>query len=135
LDIATLHWFDPLVADNWYFFPIKNILSTKGGTAVLSRYRWSLGSCLINLFPDIGLERENFGPKHFPILKINRVRQYLKKIADSKGFYVFDFAKWNQVSLQDILVDKEGRWVLRQFGGSLQRSLSVIGYPTRMANL
>jgi len=53
--------FDPLLAENWYSESLLKIKSMKKGIQrVMSYHNWSWKTALLDLFPNIGLERSKF---------------------------------------------------------------------------
>lgn len=56
-DIAETLGFDPLIAQNWYSVPHSSIFAHKYSTTMLRHYQGNFGNALMDVFPDIGLER------------------------------------------------------------------------------
>eukprot|EP00026_Physarum_polycephalum_P003234 Phypoly_transcript_03244.p1 GENE.Phypoly_transcript_03244~~Phypoly_transcript_03244.p1 ORF type:complete len:742 (+),score=88.29 Phypoly_transcript_03244:221-2446(+) len=52
--------FDPLVPENWYYQSRDKILAIKDARKILRKHNSSLSKALVDLFPNIGLERSKF---------------------------------------------------------------------------
>jgi len=127
LDLARLRNFDPSLAQKWYPLSATYVMGQKGGTSVLNRYNWSIGSALVTLFPDIGLDRKKFErPAKVPVLRSERIRQFMNRIAKKKGIDALESENWYNVATDDIAAEKEGRWLLGQFGGSFKRAIMSV---------
>eukprot|EP00026_Physarum_polycephalum_P003664 Phypoly_transcript_03677.p1 GENE.Phypoly_transcript_03677~~Phypoly_transcript_03677.p1 ORF type:complete len:748 (+),score=79.94 Phypoly_transcript_03677:247-2244(+) len=60
VDYAQANGFDPYDGSNWYTISIGSIMRAKGGVRVLAYHDRNLSKALLDLFPDIGLERSKF---------------------------------------------------------------------------
>eukprot|EP00026_Physarum_polycephalum_P002883 Phypoly_transcript_02892.p1 GENE.Phypoly_transcript_02892~~Phypoly_transcript_02892.p1 ORF type:complete len:806 (+),score=69.97 Phypoly_transcript_02892:73-2490(+) len=59
-NFAKRHKFDPLVPANWYSQSKEMILSVSRLRRVVTMYNGSMSAALLDLFPDIGLEKSKF---------------------------------------------------------------------------
>jgi len=60
-NLARVNSFDPLEPDNWYLLRREDIQIVPGAQSIL-QYHESYAKALIELFPEIGLEKSKFPP-------------------------------------------------------------------------
>eukprot|EP00026_Physarum_polycephalum_P004563 Phypoly_transcript_04585.p1 GENE.Phypoly_transcript_04585~~Phypoly_transcript_04585.p1 ORF type:complete len:613 (+),score=60.02 Phypoly_transcript_04585:74-1840(+) len=85
-EYARRNGFDPLTAENWYERSLNKILKDKGGHGVAAHYGFNLQKALIDLFPDIGLDRSKFKTFYNNLNSAEARRQFLEKFASDNGF-------------------------------------------------
>eukprot|EP00026_Physarum_polycephalum_P002270 Phypoly_transcript_02276.p1 GENE.Phypoly_transcript_02276~~Phypoly_transcript_02276.p1 ORF type:complete len:794 (+),score=74.23 Phypoly_transcript_02276:119-2500(+) len=117
---AKLHGFDPLNPVNWYMQPKNRILATKGVRGVLWYHGNSIAQALLDLFPEIGLEKEKLD--RFLWKKINR-RLFFEKYAKSKGFDPLNSENWYHQSKNKIKALKGATSVLWYHSNSVSKAL------------
>jgi len=90
--IAKKQGFDPLVAENWYLPENRKFcFANKDLQSVLRFHSSSLAQALTDLFPGIGFDKSQFGPKWSTAS--NR-RKYLENFAAENGFDPFSAQDW-----------------------------------------
>eukprot|EP00026_Physarum_polycephalum_P003118 Phypoly_transcript_03127.p1 GENE.Phypoly_transcript_03127~~Phypoly_transcript_03127.p1 ORF type:complete len:674 (+),score=87.16 Phypoly_transcript_03127:242-2263(+) len=125
-NFAKKNHFNPFQAENWY--PLLNSVSAeKGANHVVHFHRKSVGQALLDLFPDIGLDKSkltdlpsDFGSWH----TVESRRQFLENYARSQGFDPQNPEPWYSQNKLKILSIKGGSTVLGYHGDSLLRALT-----------
>jgi hypothetical protein len=103
---AKIHGFDPEIPENWYQQPKEKILSFAGARSVLRHYKDSIPKALVNIFPDIGLDRAKFtGDTH-------RQRVFFENYAKGKGFDFKIPDNWYRETTQEIMSTKGALGIL-----------------------
>eukprot|EP00026_Physarum_polycephalum_P003078 Phypoly_transcript_03087.p1 GENE.Phypoly_transcript_03087~~Phypoly_transcript_03087.p1 ORF type:complete len:857 (-),score=123.40 Phypoly_transcript_03087:4-2394(-) len=115
--------FDPLNPNNWYSQPLDNILATKGSRGVLLYHKFSVPRALIDLFPNIGLERSKFGVwRSFWDKYINR-RQFFVNYAIKYRFDPLNPENWYKQPRSRLLSFSGMQMVIRHHGQSISKAL------------
>jgi len=118
---------DPLVANNWYRLASKQVLEKKGGGSVLKHHSQSHPQALIDLYPEIGLEKEKFHKLAISAEPRDR-RNFFDVFAYDTGFDPLVVSNWYSVSYNDVVLKKLGAGVLEHYNGSHIRAL-IDCYP------
>eukprot|EP00026_Physarum_polycephalum_P001576 Phypoly_transcript_01578.p1 GENE.Phypoly_transcript_01578~~Phypoly_transcript_01578.p1 ORF type:complete len:1027 (+),score=73.79 Phypoly_transcript_01578:436-3081(+) len=130
-EFAVQKSFDPLLPSNWYSVLPNSILQKKGGGSVLYYYDGSLSVALADLYPDIGLNHNQFqfllNRKLRPFSKTAR-RKFFDTLALSCGFEPLVAANWYNVDPSVIRKAKDGASILKYYRGSITRALQDL-YP------
>jgi len=64
--------FDPLIAENWYSFPLTSVLDDKATRSMLHQsYNGKLATALLHLFPEIGFSVSKFKAMHGAVHRRN----------------------------------------------------------------
>eukprot|EP00026_Physarum_polycephalum_P001524 Phypoly_transcript_01526.p1 GENE.Phypoly_transcript_01526~~Phypoly_transcript_01526.p1 ORF type:complete len:780 (-),score=98.01 Phypoly_transcript_01526:986-3034(-) len=120
-DFAKNHRFDPLKPENWYKQTKEKLKTTKGAYGVLSYHKLSISQALIDLFPNIGLEKSRFHAKNAWHEEKNR-RGFFEEFAHSMGFDPLHADKW--YSQYSALTTIKGIYsVIQHHGYSISKSL------------
>eukprot|EP00026_Physarum_polycephalum_P001538 Phypoly_transcript_01540.p1 GENE.Phypoly_transcript_01540~~Phypoly_transcript_01540.p1 ORF type:complete len:1069 (+),score=95.14 Phypoly_transcript_01540:45-3251(+) len=83
-EYAKANGFDPLTATNWYRQSRERIMAVQGAHSVLNYHR-TLSQALVDLFPDIGLEKSKLWDR-FSWSNVENRRAFFKKYAEENGF-------------------------------------------------
>jgi len=118
---AEEHGFDPLVAKNWYPVTLEMILPRKGSSTVLSYHGGTLKKSLLELFPDIGLEKAKFNAYGRWVNPSNR-REFFDNYAKENGFDALFPENWYSQSPR-MIRQAGGAPVMSYHGGSVARTL------------
>eukprot|EP00026_Physarum_polycephalum_P001342 Phypoly_transcript_01343.p1 GENE.Phypoly_transcript_01343~~Phypoly_transcript_01343.p1 ORF type:complete len:974 (+),score=101.70 Phypoly_transcript_01343:154-3075(+) len=127
IEFAREKRFDPLVAQNWYSVTKQAFMAFKGSCSALLHYNNNLGKALIQLFPNIGLEKDRFqvSPSSY-WTEVTHRRAYLDDIAQKKGFDPLVPENWYKRS--ELANDKAITALLHKYQGSWIKALQHI-YP------
>eukprot|EP00026_Physarum_polycephalum_P004013 Phypoly_transcript_04030.p1 GENE.Phypoly_transcript_04030~~Phypoly_transcript_04030.p1 ORF type:complete len:625 (+),score=47.65 Phypoly_transcript_04030:223-2097(+) len=135
--------FDPLVPANWYSVRYKSVLEFKEFTqAALAHYNGSFVKCLLDVFPDIGLNEHLFlylqkGYWHNVGNRINLFNSF----ANQNNFDPLLPHNWYGVSAEDIRSFKGFKSMLRYYEGSVVQALvhlfpniglHIDGFPSKL---
>eukprot|EP00026_Physarum_polycephalum_P011168 Phypoly_transcript_11369.p1 GENE.Phypoly_transcript_11369~~Phypoly_transcript_11369.p1 ORF type:complete len:392 (+),score=44.19 Phypoly_transcript_11369:39-1178(+) len=118
---ARQHRFDPLNAENWYSQSKKKITATLGAYRVLMYHRNSISRALIDLFPEIGLDKSKFWNANWrdPTTR----RRFLEKYAKEHGFNPAVPENWYMQKRKDILAKKGALRLIRLYNGNISKVL------------
>eukprot|EP00026_Physarum_polycephalum_P001556 Phypoly_transcript_01558.p2 GENE.Phypoly_transcript_01558~~Phypoly_transcript_01558.p2 ORF type:complete len:464 (+),score=75.56 Phypoly_transcript_01558:1715-3106(+) len=127
-DYAKSRGFDPLEPLNWYNIPKDNFLAERGGMQVLSVYGGSVMNALLDVFPDIGLVKDEFPvpPGHWADPK--NQKEFFDTFARNNSFDPLVAASWYSAPLDKFQSMKGYSSILHHFGGSILNGLLKI-YP------
>jgi len=116
----------------WYSTTHKEIICAKGGRAVLSYYNGSHTTALMEVYPELVLNKEKFfQSKGIMVWKTpDQRRKFFDDFAKSKQFNPLDAEKWYITTLRDI-TSAGGRGVLKYYEGSHVKALIKL-YPELM---
>eukprot|EP00026_Physarum_polycephalum_P000503 Phypoly_transcript_00504.p2 GENE.Phypoly_transcript_00504~~Phypoly_transcript_00504.p2 ORF type:complete len:477 (+),score=71.61 Phypoly_transcript_00504:1867-3297(+) len=95
-DFAKRNLFDPHIANNWYRLSKAKLMTEKGAKQVLSYHNGSLYEALMNLFPNIGLQKSKFSASDLSDLR-KRQKQFLLDYAASHNFDPNNAENWYSV--------------------------------------
>eukprot|EP00026_Physarum_polycephalum_P002957 Phypoly_transcript_02966.p1 GENE.Phypoly_transcript_02966~~Phypoly_transcript_02966.p1 ORF type:complete len:695 (+),score=87.59 Phypoly_transcript_02966:171-2087(+) len=110
--------FDPLVAENWYSQSKTMILSRKGQSSVLNRYNGSMTDALLDLFPEIGLEKAKFRRNNLNYwADVKRRRAFFDEFASENNFDPLIANNWYNVTLSQLSAKKFFGAVLHYYRG------------------
>eukprot|EP00026_Physarum_polycephalum_P002627 Phypoly_transcript_02635.p1 GENE.Phypoly_transcript_02635~~Phypoly_transcript_02635.p1 ORF type:complete len:741 (+),score=93.71 Phypoly_transcript_02635:157-2379(+) len=84
-DYAKMIGFDPQKAAHWYEQPMSLIMSTKGASNVIYYHQKSLTQALLDLFPNINLDKTKLWGNKLWNNKLMR-RKFFENYARTKGF-------------------------------------------------
>eukprot|EP00026_Physarum_polycephalum_P001724 Phypoly_transcript_01726.p1 GENE.Phypoly_transcript_01726~~Phypoly_transcript_01726.p1 ORF type:complete len:978 (+),score=124.21 Phypoly_transcript_01726:128-3061(+) len=115
---AKENGFNPLVAHNWYLQTREKIMSSKGAHSVVYHHNNSVSQALIDLFPDIGLDKMKFWAKS----ATNR-RSFFEKFAQANGFSPLNPEAWYNASITSIMSSQEASSVIYYHKNSLSLAL------------
>eukprot|EP00026_Physarum_polycephalum_P001397 Phypoly_transcript_01398.p1 GENE.Phypoly_transcript_01398~~Phypoly_transcript_01398.p1 ORF type:complete len:808 (+),score=111.44 Phypoly_transcript_01398:465-2888(+) len=121
-EYAKENKFDPLVPENWYTQPRKRIHSKKGADRVLAYHNHSVPTALLDLFPDIGLDKSKFQRMHQWGDESNR-RHFFERYAAQKGFDHRNPCAWYSQARKDIESLPGARRVLFYHNYSVTKAL------------
>jgi len=127
-DFATSLNFNPNKAENWYSIKKKDILLEGGGSILNTYYNGSHIRALIDLYPELTLQKEKFvnytdGDWSSPM----KQRQFFDELALSKQFSPLDAEKWYSIT-QDDVVKAGGSGIRNHYNKSLITALVEL-YP------
>eukprot|EP00026_Physarum_polycephalum_P002046 Phypoly_transcript_02050.p1 GENE.Phypoly_transcript_02050~~Phypoly_transcript_02050.p1 ORF type:complete len:789 (+),score=103.44 Phypoly_transcript_02050:501-2867(+) len=113
--------FDPLVPENWYSQAKSKILSEEGAHTVLFYHFGSVSRALVDLFPEIGLQRSGFS--HKGIWTAAERRQFFIDFAKKYKFDPFKAENWYSQSRDRFLSIEGARTVLSYHKGNASTAL------------
>jgi len=121
-NFAKAHKFDPLIAENWYLHSMAKMKESHKGTfQVINYHGRSVAQALLDLFPDIGLQKSRFGRKW---ADRSRRRKFFENYAKDQKFDPLHAENWySQTAAKVKSVNKQVRGVLHYHRGSLSRAL------------
>eukprot|EP00026_Physarum_polycephalum_P015296 Phypoly_transcript_15939.p1 GENE.Phypoly_transcript_15939~~Phypoly_transcript_15939.p1 ORF type:complete len:282 (+),score=36.57 Phypoly_transcript_15939:85-846(+) len=117
---AKEHKFDPLNPTNWYTLSLDVITRNKKAGSVLWFYKKSLVKALLHLFPEIGLDAQQFSylPQKF-WQNIDNRRSLLEQFAKHKKFDPLIASNWYSVMLHELHSFKKIDSALALYRGSV----------------
>jgi len=124
---ARENGFDPLEPENWYAQPTSKILAVKGALRVRKYHKNSLAQALVDLFPNIGLNKSKL--RKSPWDDVNNRRKFFEIFAKSQGFDPLIPENWHKQDLKKIFATKGTRGVIWYHKGSLAQALLDL-FPT-----
>eukprot|EP00026_Physarum_polycephalum_P003956 Phypoly_transcript_03973.p1 GENE.Phypoly_transcript_03973~~Phypoly_transcript_03973.p1 ORF type:complete len:646 (+),score=59.16 Phypoly_transcript_03973:3-1940(+) len=114
--------FDPYMAGNWYSQDLENVYHAKGASGVLSYHNQSVVKALLDLFPNIGLDKSRFRVK--PLWwEPARRRNLFENYAKANHFDANVPENWYFYSKAKIRSFPRARLVLSYYRGSIPRAL------------
>eukprot|EP00026_Physarum_polycephalum_P000339 Phypoly_transcript_00339.p1 GENE.Phypoly_transcript_00339~~Phypoly_transcript_00339.p1 ORF type:complete len:1688 (+),score=210.60 Phypoly_transcript_00339:78-5141(+) len=118
---------DPLDCAFWYSISATAVLSAKGAGAILSHYGGSVVEALVQLFPDLALDKSRFSivPKNHWANKPNQ-RKFFENYALEKGFDPLEPANWYSVNSDIISSHKGAGSILQHYNGGVVDALCNI---------
>eukprot|EP00026_Physarum_polycephalum_P001164 Phypoly_transcript_01165.p1 GENE.Phypoly_transcript_01165~~Phypoly_transcript_01165.p1 ORF type:complete len:960 (+),score=125.04 Phypoly_transcript_01165:678-3557(+) len=130
LDYARKSGRDALNPETWYSANLSQILSHKGGKAVLEFYDQSLFRALFDLFPAIGLHENSFKslPQKYWQDEANQ-RKFFEEFARNRNFNPLDPENWYPITSKMLLEVKGASTLLSYYQGSFATALSHL-FPT-----
>eukprot|EP00026_Physarum_polycephalum_P002930 Phypoly_transcript_02939.p1 GENE.Phypoly_transcript_02939~~Phypoly_transcript_02939.p1 ORF type:complete len:825 (+),score=95.05 Phypoly_transcript_02939:89-2563(+) len=125
LEYAKAKGFDPLVPENWYSESYESFLAFEGTKKAITEYGGSQQAALLDLFPNIGLERTKFSRASRTYWEdMNNRRTFFDELAMKKGLDPLIPETWYQISLVNISKTVEGiRPILAQYNSSFVNAL------------
>eukprot|EP00026_Physarum_polycephalum_P001387 Phypoly_transcript_01388.p1 GENE.Phypoly_transcript_01388~~Phypoly_transcript_01388.p1 ORF type:complete len:627 (+),score=98.80 Phypoly_transcript_01388:211-1881(+) len=114
-DYAKENGFDPLIPENWYS---QKLSAIKGAAGILEYHKKSMGRALLDLFPDIGLDKANLTKASWMVEKTRR--KFFLNFAKDKGFDPLVAENWY---LEAIPYSTELRSVISYHKGSVAQAL------------
>eukprot|EP00026_Physarum_polycephalum_P001731 Phypoly_transcript_01733.p1 GENE.Phypoly_transcript_01733~~Phypoly_transcript_01733.p1 ORF type:complete len:1003 (+),score=155.23 Phypoly_transcript_01733:421-3009(+) len=122
--VAKNHGFDPLVPTNWYSFPREKFIAIKGiFENVLRHHNKSVTQTLLDLFPDIGLDKSKFWDS-FRWRSVDNRRIFFEDFAKANGFDPLNSHQWHAQSIDKILSFKEISKILYYHNNSVAKALA-----------
>eukprot|EP00026_Physarum_polycephalum_P002112 Phypoly_transcript_02116.p1 GENE.Phypoly_transcript_02116~~Phypoly_transcript_02116.p1 ORF type:complete len:954 (+),score=114.83 Phypoly_transcript_02116:59-2920(+) len=118
LDYAKDHGFDATNPANWYTQPRERIMSKKGAASVLYHHQNTVAQALLDLFPDIGLEKSKFWAK-----SLQNRRQFFVNFAESHRFDPLTPSQWYTVPAEKIMAVENAESVIYYHKNSLAQAL------------
>eukprot|EP00026_Physarum_polycephalum_P001044 Phypoly_transcript_01045.p1 GENE.Phypoly_transcript_01045~~Phypoly_transcript_01045.p1 ORF type:complete len:1215 (-),score=190.78 Phypoly_transcript_01045:36-3680(-) len=101
--------FDPLVPDNWYNVSQVSLAQRTGYETVLKYHGGKLADCLMQLYPDIGLQPAKFG--------MSPRKAVLVHFAKLRGFDPFVADNWYSVASGDLNSFPKARAIVQHYKG------------------
>jgi len=116
--------FDPLLPENWYSVPSSKILNSMGAKEILLHYKKSKIKALIDVFPEIGLQKTKFinVPRHHWNSDSNR-KQFFIDFAHAQGFDPLVPTNWYSLKPNMVLESKSTSLVNTYYNGSFAEAL------------
>jgi len=121
--------FDPLVASNWYTVTTAMVIPRKGGKSVLEYYGGSFAKALLQLYPDIGLDRTRFMalPNGYWASEQNR-KGFFDAFAKEEGFDPLVPGNWYKVALKTVKAKRGFESVMQYYNKRFPSALAQV-YP------
>eukprot|EP00026_Physarum_polycephalum_P001298 Phypoly_transcript_01299.p1 GENE.Phypoly_transcript_01299~~Phypoly_transcript_01299.p1 ORF type:complete len:1145 (+),score=200.33 Phypoly_transcript_01299:2-3436(+) len=107
--------------ENWYAQPPELIMSAKGAAGVV-RYHKNLAQALVDLFPEIGLEKKRFGEQYL-WNSPSKQRKFFENFAKVNGFDPYRAENWYSAQKDKILAVKGVYNILYYHKNSLPQAL------------
>jgi len=120
---AQQNGFDPFVASNWYMPSLDKIMAVKGARSVIAYHGQSLSRALMDLFPDIGLEKTKFRAHKFTWDSSESRRKFFEKYAFTSGFDPLHPDGWYAQSTSSFVAMKGALVILTYHKNSYERAL------------
>eukprot|EP00026_Physarum_polycephalum_P001474 Phypoly_transcript_01476.p1 GENE.Phypoly_transcript_01476~~Phypoly_transcript_01476.p1 ORF type:complete len:889 (+),score=81.31 Phypoly_transcript_01476:156-2669(+) len=115
--------FDPLSPEHWYSQPRNKIAAMKGAKMMLEYHRFSVLRALLDLFPNIGLDKSKFSSSYaVPEVRRNFFEKYAK-------LYRFDplvAENWYRQPAYRILAVKGAKRVISFHNNSVSKALATL---------
>eukprot|EP00026_Physarum_polycephalum_P001329 Phypoly_transcript_01330.p1 GENE.Phypoly_transcript_01330~~Phypoly_transcript_01330.p1 ORF type:complete len:878 (+),score=128.72 Phypoly_transcript_01330:456-3089(+) len=124
-EYAKQNGFDPLVPDAWYAQSSENILSVKGAFSVIQYHNNSVSTALLDLFPEIGLDRLQFKAKYLWNDVENR-RKFFSMHAKENNFDPKNASAWYEQPFDWIMSRKGATGVMSHYDGSIPKALAEL---------
>eukprot|EP00026_Physarum_polycephalum_P002532 Phypoly_transcript_02539.p1 GENE.Phypoly_transcript_02539~~Phypoly_transcript_02539.p1 ORF type:complete len:901 (+),score=86.30 Phypoly_transcript_02539:60-2762(+) len=127
-NLATKYHLNPLVPKDWYYF-VETNRARECQNMLAIYYRGSIGSALMHLYPDIGLEKHRFvaaREKYWDNEQNQRL--FFELIAKRCAFDPLVATSWYSVSKEQIMIQRGIQAILKRFGKSIPRALIHL-YP------
>eukprot|EP00026_Physarum_polycephalum_P002318 Phypoly_transcript_02324.p1 GENE.Phypoly_transcript_02324~~Phypoly_transcript_02324.p1 ORF type:complete len:754 (+),score=90.25 Phypoly_transcript_02324:5-2266(+) len=115
-NFAMSYGFDPLVPENWYHVSSHELRKHEGYKAILQIYGGKLHSCLMQVYPDIGLEESKFNFSSKWEDRENR-KSILLQFATVNSFDPSSAETWYSKSLTQLESVPEIRSMLHYYKG------------------
>eukprot|EP00026_Physarum_polycephalum_P012597 Phypoly_transcript_12920.p1 GENE.Phypoly_transcript_12920~~Phypoly_transcript_12920.p1 ORF type:complete len:356 (+),score=59.55 Phypoly_transcript_12920:23-1069(+) len=122
-EYARRNNFDPLIPANWCMHAKDKIILTKGAWGVISYHHNNVAQALLDLFPDIGLDKSTLLFPHKDIRKAENRRNFFENFAKASGFDPRIPANWTTEYQGKILAIKGIRKILSFHSNSLSKAL------------
>eukprot|EP00026_Physarum_polycephalum_P014508 Phypoly_transcript_15030.p1 GENE.Phypoly_transcript_15030~~Phypoly_transcript_15030.p1 ORF type:complete len:154 (+),score=25.93 Phypoly_transcript_15030:3-464(+) len=113
--------FDPHVPENWYSQHLD--LLSERAKSVIIYHNHSASQALVDLFPDIGLDKRKFTRQNYWDLAENR-RKVFENYAKNSEFDPLQQLNWFSQPKEKVLAFKEVAKVLVHHGHSITRALA-----------
>eukprot|EP00026_Physarum_polycephalum_P002695 Phypoly_transcript_02703.p1 GENE.Phypoly_transcript_02703~~Phypoly_transcript_02703.p1 ORF type:complete len:811 (+),score=66.41 Phypoly_transcript_02703:184-2616(+) len=120
---AKQNGFDPLDPEKWYSQPRDKLKTIKGLQGVLTYHERSISKALVDLFPDIGLERSKFQFRQRVFHKAKYRRKLFVDYAKENNFEALQPANWYSQPIAKIMSIKGIQSVLSHHSHSITRAL------------
>eukprot|EP00026_Physarum_polycephalum_P001914 Phypoly_transcript_01917.p1 GENE.Phypoly_transcript_01917~~Phypoly_transcript_01917.p1 ORF type:complete len:811 (+),score=69.95 Phypoly_transcript_01917:211-2643(+) len=120
---AKLNGIDPLNPEHWYSQPISKIMAFKGSTSAVAPHNSSVSKALVDLFPDIGLDRNRFSFRQNAWNNMEARRNFFEEYALKVGFDPLNADNWYTQPINKIMATKWVREVLSYHSYSLPKAL------------
>jgi len=126
VNYAKKYNFDPLIADNWYLQSKKRIKSEKHSKAVIGHHSNSVTKALLDLFPEIGLTKEDLihSFKKIKWSEPNNRRMFFENYAKDNMFDPLVYNNWLLQPISNIKNSKDSKFVLSHYNMSVAKALS-----------
>eukprot|EP00026_Physarum_polycephalum_P001831 Phypoly_transcript_01834.p1 GENE.Phypoly_transcript_01834~~Phypoly_transcript_01834.p1 ORF type:complete len:743 (-),score=122.50 Phypoly_transcript_01834:185-2413(-) len=110
-NFAAAKGFDPLIPDNWYPVSYLSLSQHKGFKQILRFYDGDLSTCLMQLYPNIGLQKAKFG------VDVQKQRQIFEKFAQTKNVDPQNPQFWYALNPKEFRKFQSMRDVVKYYGG------------------
>eukprot|EP00026_Physarum_polycephalum_P001437 Phypoly_transcript_01438.p1 GENE.Phypoly_transcript_01438~~Phypoly_transcript_01438.p1 ORF type:complete len:1047 (+),score=162.81 Phypoly_transcript_01438:248-3388(+) len=115
--------FDPLLARNWYSATSEMVAKEKDGLSVLYQFKGSIVKALMRVYPDIGLDESKFLKVRQNYWSSDNKRKFLSAYAKKRDFDPLVPENWYFISSQELLTEKGGLSVLREYGNQVSAAV------------
>jgi len=113
--------FNPLIPENWYNQAHIRLLGQQA-RRVIPFHRYSVGQALVELFPEIGLQKSLFTSQHRWNVSVER-RNFFESYAKQNRFDPLIPENWYNVSTKKLLAKKGGMTILGYYSNSIPKAL------------
>jgi len=115
----------PLTAESWYSLCEDKgaILSSRGAQGVIAFHKNSVTQALVDLFPDLGLDKNRLLRTKDPAHNLKHRRKFFESYAMSNGFDPLDPVAWYAQPAKKIASMKSSRSVLLYHNRSVAKAL------------
>jgi len=100
--LAKFKNFSPLETEKWYTIQRKDI-SSVGGINITKYYKDSHVNTIMEVYPDLPLQRERFWANNDDWKETSVQREFFDNLAKSKNFTPLDPDKWYSVTRVDVI--------------------------------
>jgi len=121
MEYARVKGFNPLISENWYE-QIKDLISQKEISKVVSYHSNNISDALVELFPDVGFDRSKLKAKPDWHSEENR-RDFFVKYATDNGFDPLIPTNWYSHPRGNIMAAKGASRVIHYHNDSVVQSL------------
>eukprot|EP00026_Physarum_polycephalum_P003479 Phypoly_transcript_03491.p1 GENE.Phypoly_transcript_03491~~Phypoly_transcript_03491.p1 ORF type:complete len:593 (+),score=70.39 Phypoly_transcript_03491:636-2414(+) len=118
---------DPKDPETWYSMKGSDVLAAKGSN-VLHHYASSLSKAVLDIYPEIGLDSEQFKSKARNYWNKSNRKKFLDNFAKTKGFDPLVAENWYLIQRSEIKKLKSGSYMTEVYGGSTIKTIMDV-YP------
>eukprot|EP00026_Physarum_polycephalum_P003695 Phypoly_transcript_03709.p1 GENE.Phypoly_transcript_03709~~Phypoly_transcript_03709.p1 ORF type:complete len:736 (+),score=66.77 Phypoly_transcript_03709:154-2361(+) len=121
--------FDPLIAQNWYNYTLRDYQKHKGANGFFKQFGGSYSVALMNVYPNIGLNVEEFRnlPQSYWRDVSNR-KNFFTNLARKRDFDPTNKEKWYSITKLDVMLEKGGIAIIKFYNSSIRSALMDV-YP------
>eukprot|EP00026_Physarum_polycephalum_P005007 Phypoly_transcript_05033.p1 GENE.Phypoly_transcript_05033~~Phypoly_transcript_05033.p1 ORF type:complete len:665 (+),score=73.56 Phypoly_transcript_05033:296-1996(+) len=122
ISYAREHGFDPFNPTMWYTQPFDRILSFKGILGAISHHNRSLPQAILDLFPDIGLDKAKLRERAW-VNEVSKRREFFESYAKAHKFDPLLPENWYSQSISQIMSFKGASKVMPFYQNRLPGAL------------